>query len=240
MIYAAALVAVVLLRNVAVTLVVLLPAGMAWIAVLSSVNAALQLFLPGWVRARGLSVYQTVLFGAQAAGAAGWGVVAGAAGLVPAFLAAAIMMAAGAATIRFWPFLDTAGMDRSPAVYWPDPQLVVDADSVAGPVVVQNTYTVAAAREQPFLQAMVQVRRSRLRTGAIQVGPVPGRRESAGVRRAVRGAILGRAPEAALGPPDRHRPAVRGGGEEAVRPAGHDRAPDRRRRPGLANGIVCV
>ncbi len=133
LVYAAAMVAVVLLRNVAVTLVVLLPAGMAWIAVLSSVNAALQLFLPGWVRARGLSVYQTVLFGAQAAGAAGWGVVAGAVGLVPAFLAAAIMMTAGAATIRFWPFLDTAGMDRSPAVYWPDPQLVVDAGSVAGP-----------------------------------------------------------------------------------------------------------
>jgi MFS family permease len=169
-IYAAALVAVVLLRNVAVTLVVLLPAGMAWIAVLASVNAALQLFLPQWVRARGLSVYQTVLFGAQAAGAAGWGVVAGVAGLVPAFLAAAVMMAAGAATIRFWPFLDTADMDRSPASYWPDPQLVVDADPRSGPVVVQNTYTVAAASERPFLQAMVQVRRSRLRTGAIQWG----------------------------------------------------------------------
>ena len=92
-IYAAALVAVVLVHNVAVTVVVLLPAGLAWITVLSSVNAALLLFLPGWVRARGLSVYQTVLFGAQAAGAAGWGVVAGAAGLVPAFLAAAVMMA---------------------------------------------------------------------------------------------------------------------------------------------------
>lgn len=168
--YAAALVAVVLVRNVAVTVVVLLPAGMAWIAVLSSVNAALQLFLPGWVRARGLSVYQTVLFGAQAAGAAGWGVVAEAAGLVPAFLAAAIMMAAGAATIRFWPFLDTAEMDRSPVSYWPDPHLVLDADPRSGPVVVQNTYTVAAASEQPFLQAMVQVRRSRLRTGAVQWG----------------------------------------------------------------------
>jgi MFS family permease len=169
-IYAAALVAVALLRNVAAVVVVLLPAGVAWIAVLSSVNAALQLFLPGWVRARGLSVYQIVLFGAQAVGAAGWGFVAGAAGLVPAFLAAAIMMAAGAATIRFWPFLDTADMDRSPVAYWPEPQLVMDADPRSGPVVVQNTYTVAAASEQPFLQAMVQVRRSRLRTGAIQWG----------------------------------------------------------------------
>lgn len=169
-IYAAAMAAVVLVHNVAVTVIVLLPAGMAWIAVLSSVNAALQLFLPGWVRARGLSVYQIVLFGAQAAGAAGWGVVAGTAGLVPAFVAAAIMMAAGAATIRFWPFLDTADMDRSPVSYWPDPHLVLDADPRSGPVVVQNTYTVAAANEQRFLQAMAQVRRSRLRTGAVQWG----------------------------------------------------------------------
>jgi hypothetical protein len=102
--YAASLAAVVLSRNLALTVLVLLPAGIAWIAFLSNVNAALQLFLPGWVRARGLSVYQMVLFGAQAAGAAIWGVVAGTAGLVAAFLISALVMAAGAATIRFWPF----------------------------------------------------------------------------------------------------------------------------------------
>ena len=62
-VYAATLAIVVLVPNVAVAVVVLLPAGVAWIAVLSSMNAALQLFLPEWVRARGLSVYLTVLFG---------------------------------------------------------------------------------------------------------------------------------------------------------------------------------
>jgi MFS family permease len=170
MTYAGVLAAVALSRDVAVTLVVLLPAGMAWIAVLSNVNAALQLFLPAWVRARGLSVYQMVLFGTQAAGALLWGVVAGAAGLMAAFLAAAATMAAGAATIRFWPFLDTADMDRSPVTYWPEPHLVVDADPRSGPVVVQTTYTVAAADEQRFLQAMAYVRRSRLRTGASRWG----------------------------------------------------------------------
>jgi MFS family permease len=100
--YAAALVVVVLSGNLALTVLVLLPAGVAWIAFLSNVNAALQIFLPRWVRARGLSVYQMVLFGAQAAGAVIWGLVAGAAGLVPAFLTSAAVMAAGAATLRFW------------------------------------------------------------------------------------------------------------------------------------------
>jgi predicted MFS family arabinose efflux permease len=164
--YAAALAAVVLSRNLGLTIVVLLPTAVAWTAFLSTVNAALQLFLPRWVRARGLSVYQMVLFGTQAAGAAIWGVVAGAAGLVAAFLVAAVVMAAGAATLWFWPFHEIADMDRSP-VRWPEPQLLASADPGDAPVLVRTTYTVAAEKEQQFLQAMARLRQSRLRTGAI-------------------------------------------------------------------------
>jgi MFS family permease len=164
--YAAALAAAALSRNVALTIVVLLPAAAAWTVFLSNVNAALQLFLPRWVRARGLSVYQMVLFGAQAAGAAIWGTVAEAAGLVPAFLTAAVVMAAGAATLRFWPFQPIADMDRSP-VRWPEPQLPVSADRGSGLVLVRTTYSIAADKEQQFLQAMPLLRQSRLRTGAL-------------------------------------------------------------------------
>jgi MFS family permease len=163
--YAAALAAAALSRNLAVTIVVLLPAAAAWTTFLSNVNAALQLFLPRWVRARGLSVYQTVLFGAQAAGAAIWGVVAGAAGLVPAFLIAAAVMAVGAGTLWFWPFQPVADMDRSP-VRWPEPQLLSGADVGSALVLVQTTYTIAADQEQQYLQAMISLRQSRLRTGA--------------------------------------------------------------------------
>jgi MFS family permease len=163
--YATALAAAVLSRNLALTIVVLLPAAAVWTAFLSNVNAALQLFLPGWVRARGLSVYQMVLFGAQAAGAAIWGVVAGVAGLMPAFLISAAVMAAGAATLWFWPFHPIAGMDRS-LVRWPEPHLLISADRGSGPVLVQTTYTIAAENEQAFLLAMARLRQSRLRTGA--------------------------------------------------------------------------
>jgi MFS family permease len=163
--YAAALGAAALSRNLALTIVVLLPAAAAWTVFLSNVNAALQLFLPRWVRARGLSVYQMVLFGGQAAGAAIWGVVAGGAGLVPAFLISAVVMAAGAATLWFWPFQPIADMDRS-LVRWPEPQLLISADRGSGLVLVRTTYTIAADKEQPFLQAMAQLRESRLRTGA--------------------------------------------------------------------------
>ena len=107
-----------------------------------------------------------VLFGAQAAGAAIWGVVAGVAGLVPAFLISAVVMAAGAATLWCWPFKQLAGMDRS-LVRWPEPQLPVSADTGGGPVLVRITYTIAGDKEQRFLRAMARLRQSRLRTGAI-------------------------------------------------------------------------
>ena len=165
LIYAAALAVTALSRNLVLTLLVLLVAGVAWIAFLANVNAALQLFLPRWVRARGLAVYQMVLFGGQAAGALIWGAVAAAAGLVPAFLISAVVMAGGAATIWFWPFHQIANMDRS-LVRWPEPQLLLSADHSDGPVLVQITYTIAADKEQQFLQAMGRLRRSRLRTGA--------------------------------------------------------------------------
>jgi MFS family permease len=169
-VYAAVLATVVLISNAVVILIVLLPAGVAWIAVLSTVNAELQLFLPVWVRARGLSVYQMVLFGAQGAGALFWGLMAAPAGIMPTFLIAAFVMLAGVATIRAWPLIDTAGMDRSSVQYWPEPSLVMDADPEDGPVVVKSVYTIAADKEKSFLQSMARVKLSRLRTGATQWG----------------------------------------------------------------------
>jgi hypothetical protein len=89
---------------------------------------------------------------------------------VATFLIAAVVMVAGVATIRLWPLLDTSGMDRSLAVYWPEPHLLIEPDPLAGPVLVMTTYTVAPENEQAFLRAMSWVRRSRLRTGAAEWG----------------------------------------------------------------------
>jgi MFS family permease/quinol monooxygenase YgiN len=164
LLYAAVMVVVVLWRDLAFTLAALLFAGLAWTMFLSNVNAALQIFLPKWVRARGLAVYQMVLFGGQAAGAVLWGLVGDVAGLVPAFLASAAVLAAGAATIGFWPFRAIGKVGQSP-VQWPEPQLTVSAEADS-PVLVQITYTIAPSKEQEFLQAMTHMQQSRLRTGA--------------------------------------------------------------------------
>ena len=95
LVYAVVMVVVVLVPNIVVAVLALLPAGFAWMAVLSTMNASVQLFLPEWVRARGLSVYLTVLFGSQAIGAVLWGVIAAPKGVLPAFLIAAALMIVG-------------------------------------------------------------------------------------------------------------------------------------------------
>jgi MFS family permease len=164
--YALALVLVAAVPIPAVALIVLLPAGAAWVVVLSNVNAAVQLFLPAWVRARGVSVYLMLLFGTQALGSVLWGAVAEWMGVVAAFLIAAATLIIGLSTIRLWPFFDVAQLDRSVSPFWPEPQLVFDPEPSSGPVMVETVYTIAAEREGAFLDAMVQVRLSRLRTGA--------------------------------------------------------------------------
>ncbi|MCW2503455.1 MAG: ykuC-like MFS-type transporter [Actinomycetia bacterium] len=168
--YAVAVVVTALVPVFWIAMVVLVPAGAAWVAVLANANADVTLFLPRWVRARGLSTYQLVFFGAQAIGAAGWGLLADVAGLVPALVAAGVMAAGSAATIRIWPLPDTRHLNREPASYWREPQLAAEPDPTAGPVVVEVTYLVREENRQAFLAAMENVRRSRRRTGAVQWG----------------------------------------------------------------------
>jgi hypothetical protein len=122
------------------------------------------------VRARGLSIYQIVFAGGQALGALLWGAVAANTSLVLTYLVAAAVMLAGAATTRVWPLLDADGLNRDPAVYWPEPHLVLEPDPQAGPVLVTAGYAVPLERQAEFVAAMQAVGRSRRRTGATQWG----------------------------------------------------------------------
>jgi MFS family permease len=168
--YAVALAVVALVRNVPTVETALVVAGMAWMIVLANVNAIVQMFLPRWVRARGLGTYQVVFLGGQAVGALFWGLVAEHVGLVVTFLAAAILTAAGAATVLVWPLPETRHLDREPAAFLPEPDLAVQPDPAVGPIVITVAYTVVQEHRQEFVDAMRPVRRVRLRTGAVNWG----------------------------------------------------------------------
>jgi predicted MFS family arabinose efflux permease len=169
-VYAAGLILVVSIPIAAVALVVLLVVGAAWVAVLSDVNAAVQLFLPAWVRARGLSIYASVLFGSQALGSIIWGLLANRTGVVLAIVIAAALVLVSVVLTRFAPFPEIGATDRAVVTPWPEPQLVIDVDHTDSPVVVQTTYMIALEREEEFVRAMARLRSDRLRTGATQWG----------------------------------------------------------------------
>ena len=145
---------------------VLVPAGAAWIIVVSIVNSRLEMVLPAWIRARGLSMYQMLLFGGQAVGALVWGALGDTIGVVPAFLIADGLLLVGIASFRWWPFLDLSRIDPHTTAIWPEPELAIAPDPESGPVVIENVYTIPTTREEAFLQLMARLRRSRRRTGA--------------------------------------------------------------------------
>jgi Na+/melibiose symporter-like transporter len=156
----------VVVPSLPLVLLVLVPAGLAWLAMLATMNGTLQVFLPGWVRARGLSIYQMVFAGGQALASLAWGVLAQWVGVVPALLVAGALLAAGAVTVVVWPMHDPSGLDQRPALYWPEPIVEFEPELEGGPVVVTLTYRVAPERAPEFVRAYERVRRIRLRTGA--------------------------------------------------------------------------
>jgi MFS family permease len=165
-VFAAALALIVLIPNFWAALAILVFAGLAWTAVISTLNAELQLFLPVWVRARGLAIYMVTFTGSMSVGALVWGVVAEVVGLQVTFFAAAVLMIVGVVVGVFRRLPETGHLDPELAVYWPEARLAFDPEPDSGPVLVTVEYTVSPEREADFLGAMDHLRQSRRRTGA--------------------------------------------------------------------------
>ncbi|WP_067465825.1 MFS transporter [Nocardia amamiensis] len=158
-----------LLRVVPVIMVLLVFAGLAWLLAMSTMNSTMQLLLPAWVRARGLSVYLLVFMGGQAIGSLVWGLLADAIGSVPALLWAAVLLGFCAVSTIWLPIRHNAEqIDLTPSAFWPEPQLVVEPDPDDGPVLILRDYDVPPENVEEFLTAMTFVGRSRQRTGAME------------------------------------------------------------------------
>jgi MFS family permease len=145
---------------------VLMLSGMAWLTTLATLNAAAQLTLPQWVRARALSVYLLVSTGAQAIGAYAWGAVATGAGLDIALLFSAVALGVAALSVVVLPLRPNTGkLNVEVSTAWPEPMLMFEPSPHDGPVLVVVRYKVSEENQTEFVEAMSRVRRSRLRTG---------------------------------------------------------------------------
>ena len=170
LVFAAALVALSLVPTIWAGLVVGLFAGGAWLTVLSGYNVAAQSSLPGWVRARALSVYMLTFFGGLTAGASLWGGLADAFGSRISLMTAAILLCLGLLAALRYRMGNVDPSRLAPSRHWPAPMLAIDPKPDQGPVLVTVEYCIDPSKADDFTRAMQKVERSRRRAGSMRWG----------------------------------------------------------------------
>lgn len=145
-------------------------AGLSWIAVLTSLNVSAQVALPDWVRARGLSIFVTVFFGAQTAGSMLWGQTASHLGIPAALLIAAAGAVLAIALTWRSKLQQGSQMNLAPSMHWPEPVGSAELSHDRGPVMVTIEYQIDPAQAEPFTAAMDALSGQRRRDGAYAWG----------------------------------------------------------------------
>ena len=153
-------------KIMAVSLLILVIAGAAWVLALSTFNVAVQMSAPRWVVARALSLYQMSTFAGIALGSYVWGLVTHADGVrVALLLAGAVLFAS--VFLGYWRALaETASLNLEPLRRWQVPETEVPVEGRTGPVVITIQYVIAEEDIIEFLVAMDERRRIRRRDGA--------------------------------------------------------------------------
>jgi MFS family permease len=163
--YAAALLMLAHVHSIALLAVAMLATGVAWIAILSSLQVAAQLTLPPWVRARGLAAFVVVFFGGMALGSVLWGQVATITGIPMALTIAAAGMTVAIALTWQYKLGDHQVLDFTPTGDLPLPVLAETPEPDV-PVLVTIRYRVRLDKREEFVKAMQAVREMRRRNGA--------------------------------------------------------------------------
>ena len=170
LVHAAFSVLTVLVPEVWVALPAMVIVGMAWISVANSLTLSAQMALPDWVRARGMSIYQTALMGGSAAGALLWGQLAGWTSVRWGVIGAAVfgvvaLLLTHRLRIEHGEEIDFTPM---PARSLPEPAEPIGPQE--GPVMVMLEYRIEPARAAEFAAVMQETRSARLRQGALSWG----------------------------------------------------------------------
>jgi MFS family permease len=170
LLFAGVMLAVAYARNNYLVGAAMVVGGVAWIALMSSFNGAAQTSVPAWVRARALALYLLVFQGGTAVGSILWGAVAERVGIPAALSFAALGLIVGLAVLTRYRLAEAEKLDLTPSLHWPEPHVVVEPQPEHGPVLVMVEYLIEAERSDGFAKAMRELRRQRLRDGAMRWG----------------------------------------------------------------------
>lgn len=166
--YGAAMLLLAVSRHLALSGLAMLAAGAAWLLILSSFNTSVQWAVPPWVRGRTMSLYLLVVFGGLSVGSPLWGALAGVTTLPVALAVAGLGMIGSLVLVSGFRLGDIERRDLSPSMHWPEPLFTAQPDPDDGPVFITITFTIDPQEREAFLCAMHEVRRLRLRNGALR------------------------------------------------------------------------
>ncbi|MDQ2769967.1 MAG: MFS transporter [Bacteroidota bacterium] len=163
-------VALALVSQIYVLYAVLFVTGIAWLLVMTSFSTTVQLSVPRWVQARVISVYMLVFQAGLSVGSLVWGELADHLSLQTALLAAAGWMLASTLLAVPFPMRSAEGLNLDPANDRPHTDAADSIDPDNGPVLITIEYHVAPADWPAFRLAAEELKRLRLRDGAVRAG----------------------------------------------------------------------
>jgi len=161
---------VVFVQEIWIALPAMVICGMAWISVANSLTVAAQMAMPDWVRARGMSIYQTAMMGGSALGSILWGQVAAWRDVGDAVVCAAVFGLVAWVLTRRLTVDGGAELDFTPVQARALPEPAVPIGPNEGPVMVTVEYLIDPARANEFAAVMQLTRQARLRQGALSWG----------------------------------------------------------------------
>ncbi len=169
-VFAIATLALAYIHNLGLVCIALVAGGVAWIAIMSSLNVAAQITAPSWVLSRALGIYQLVFQGGIAIGSALWGILAEHLGNSTALLGAAIGLILGLTAATRYHLTAGENLDLTPSLHWAEPKVMIDLRPEDGPVLITVEYHIDLLLAYDFTVAMHDLGRVRRRDGAVRWG----------------------------------------------------------------------
>ena len=120
------------------------------------------------MRARVLAVNLLVFTGGLAAGSALWGFVAGRFGISTALLISALGLVSGLLFTWRYRLVAKENLSLAPSKHWPEPVMRIESEARDGPAITSIEYRIDPKTAEEFLDALKDLRRIRLRDGAIR------------------------------------------------------------------------
>jgi len=176
---AATLVVLARVHRPSIVIATLIGAGFCWTSTMASLNTSVQISVPAWVQARALGTYLMTFQGGLALGSVVWGSIAERWNTPISLLCAAGGLAGTFPLVREFRILQGGVPDTTPHRFkraapqlapFPEADAEENDPALAGPVRISIHYRIPVENYAEFTLAIHQLRRVRLRGGALRWG----------------------------------------------------------------------